>query len=103
LNHKQFQRFVKFPDGFLETAPHYYEQSTSDFKTSGDDVFQSTVRLDFREFGRGAENFSWLQIIAGWNDVEELIEAFAKQGHPKAVRLQRADQLAAAVEALTNN
>ncbi len=91
-----------FPDGHLETAPHYYEQPSSDFKTRpSDDVAQSTVYLDFKKFGRGSENSSWLQIIAGWSNVEELIEAFAKLGHPKAVRLQRAHQLATAVESLT--
>jgi hypothetical protein len=88
----------------LETAPHCYQQPSSDFKTSrSDDATQSTVYLDFEKFGRGSENFSWFRIIAGWDDVEQLIEAFAKLGHPKAVRLRRAHQLAAAVESLTNN
>jgi hypothetical protein len=33
-----------------------------------------------------------------WADVEVFIEAFAKKGHPSALRLERARKLAAAVD-----
>jgi hypothetical protein len=36
----------------------------------------------------------------GWADVEALVAKFAEQGHPKALRLPRADKLAGAVEQL---
>jgi hypothetical protein len=84
---------------------HFYEQECSEFtpSRSSDDVEKSTAHLDFDKFGEGTDNFSWFQIIASWPDVEALIEEFAKLGHPVAVRLQRAEQLATAVESLTKN
>lgn len=81
---------------------HAHEEESSEFyPRRSDDVTQSEIHLDFREFGAGSERFGWFQIVARWRDVEALIDAFAKLGHPAAVRLQRAQQLATAVESLT--
>ncbi len=40
------------------------------------------------------------RVSVGWDDVEGLIAQFAKDGHPGALRLLRADRLASAVEEL---
>ena len=81
---------------------HAHEEESSEFKPrSGDDVAEGEIHLDFKEFGAGSERFGWFQIVASWPDVEALIDAFAKLGHPAAVRLHRAEQLATAVEMLT--
>jgi hypothetical protein len=75
-----------------------YDQSSSAFIVSEDGA-----HVDFREFGQGTERTSSFRIIATWGDVESLIESFAKDGHPEAVRLQRAHQLAATIEALVKD
>jgi hypothetical protein len=80
----------------------HFEQECSQFDPSGgDDVSQSEIHLDFRDYGEGPDQRSWLRIIATWRDVEALIQKFAELGHQSAVRLQRAEQLATAVELLT--
>ncbi|MGD0764377.1 MAG: hypothetical protein ABR929_14545 [Roseiarcus sp.] len=43
------------------------------------------------------------RVSLSWEDVEAIIAAFAKRGHPGALRLQRAEALAAAVGDLINN
>jgi hypothetical protein len=79
-----------------------HEEESSEFNPrSSDVVAQAEIHLDFKQFGAGSENFSWFQIVARWHDVEVLIDAFATLGHPAAVRLHRAEQLATAVESLT--
>jgi hypothetical protein len=86
----------------LRRSPHRpepYEQS-SDFHVSVD---HSEAYVDFRDYGQGDERTSYLQIVTQWEDVQGLIESFAKAGHPQAVRLQLAHQLAAAVEAITKS
>jgi hypothetical protein len=82
-----------------------HERECSKFESlrDGEDACQSMVQLEFQQFGEGSDKFSMFRIIATWDDVEGLIEPFAKVDHPKAVRLQRSDQLAAAVESLTKN
>jgi hypothetical protein len=85
----------------LRRNPHHvvpYDQSSSAFSVSEDEA-----HVDFRDFGEGTERTSYLRIIATWEDVESLIESFAKNGHPEAVRLERAHQLAATIEALVKN
>jgi hypothetical protein len=87
----------------LRRSPHRpepYEQRSSDFHVSGD---RGEAYLDFRDYGQGDERTSYLQIVAQWEDVQGLIESFAKASHPQAMRLQRAHQLAAAVEAIAKS
>jgi hypothetical protein len=54
-------------------------------------------------FGFGTEKTSQLVVALTWRDVEAVIAVFAKMDHPQAVKLERARELATAVENLVKN
>ncbi len=62
------------------------------------DPANKRVSLSFRGFGRGWERKSEFAVNVKWSDVQIAIQAFSKMGHPEAVKLRNALDLARAVE-----
>jgi hypothetical protein len=56
------------------------------------------VRVNFLSFGRGYELKSAFGVNLRWPDVESAIKAFSEMGHPEAVKLRNALDLAKAAE-----
>ena len=52
----------------------------------------------FDRFGGGINPKSDYEVLSEWQDVEELILKFCQAGHPEALKLQAARQLADAVK-----
>ncbi len=86
----------------LSDAMHKWEDDFVEYgiRPNKDDPSEGTAHIDFRKVGSGTDNFSWFQVSLKWADVEALMEAFSKMGHPDARRLARARKLASAVEDL---
>ena len=63
-------------------------------------LFEGSARADFHSFeGQG----SHLMALVSWSDVEALIEFFVKAEHPEALNVNRAVQLASAVQAIVSS
>ena len=56
------------------------------------------VRVNFLSFGRGFERKSAFGVGLTWNDIEAAIKTFSEMGHPKAIELRNAANLAAAAK-----
>lgn len=56
------------------------------------------VRANFLNFGRGYERTSDFGVNLRWPDIEEAIKTFSEMGHPDAIRLRNALNLAKAAE-----
>jgi hypothetical protein len=78
-----------------------HEQEMFDWHADMDD--ENRVCVDFKEFGRGPDNFSYFRASLNWADVEKIIAAFSASNHPNAVRIAKAVRLADAVEDLIRN
>jgi hypothetical protein len=52
----------------------------------------------FFKFGTGAENTFDFRAVVNWEDVEAIVAAFSKVGHPAAIQFERAKKLAAALD-----
>jgi hypothetical protein len=53
----------------------------------------------FNRFGAGAHRKSDYEVLSDWQDIEAIIAKFCEAGHPAAIELDRARQLAKAVKA----
>jgi hypothetical protein len=58
-----------------------------------------TVVACFNRFGAGAHRKSDYEVLSDWQDIEAIIAKFCEAGHPAAIELDRARQLAKAVKA----
>jgi hypothetical protein len=76
-------------------------------KTKTQDVFYNrdntepankSVEIQFRSFGRGYERTSDFGVNMRWQDVETAIKSFSEMGHPEAIKLRNALNLASAAE-----
>jgi len=54
----------------------------------------------FDRFGAGTYRKSDYEVLSNWSDVEEMIAKFCEAGHPGAIALVRARQLAKAVKSV---
>ena len=77
------------------------------YKAKSQDVFHKVdneepafkkVRAQFYSFGRGVERTSDFSVNLRWKDVEAALKSFSEMGHPKAIKLRNALDLANAVE-----
>lgn len=57
-----------------------------------------SLQVTFHSFGQGYERSSAFGIFVRWQDVEAAIQAFSEMGHPDAIRMRNALDLASAVE-----
>jgi hypothetical protein len=81
--------------------PPYEPDPTFDWKElRGESPDESEAYAYFLEYGQGSERTNRFDVLLEWKDVEALIGVFAKMDCPRAVRLERARQLADAVESL---
>ena len=88
-------------DGRDEWADSSEYDSGSPYRGSLDDG--KRVYNHFKKFGSGSQNTSLFRVSLEWSDVEAIIRAFAEMGLAEAVRLERAQNLAGAVEAVAKN
>jgi hypothetical protein len=56
------------------------------------------VKARFDRFGGGSSRKSDFEVLSEWRDVEEMIARFCEAGHPAALELKRARELAEAVK-----
>jgi hypothetical protein len=98
------------PDGGIEVRlkrngpPSYEPAAIFDWKEwRGESPAGPEAFVHFEKYGTGSDNTSSFQVFLTWGDVETLIAVFAKMDCPPAVRLKRANQLAAAVENVIKN
>lgn len=77
------------------------------YKAKSQDVFYNVdntepafkkVQIPFRSFGRGYERTSDFGVNLRWPDVEAAIKAFSEMGHPEAIKLRNALNLANAAQ-----
>ena len=77
------------------------------FKVQARDTFKKVdnpepdhkqVRVNFLSFGRGYERKSAFGVNLRWQDLESAIKAFSEMGHPEAIKLRNALDLAKAAE-----
>jgi hypothetical protein len=62
------------------------------------DPENSTIRVDFKRFGRGTEKRSHFAVQMNWLDVRGFVREFIEMGHSEALHLERILQLAKAIE-----
>ncbi|WP_439399336.1 hypothetical protein ACRQ5Q_18370 [Bradyrhizobium sp. PMVTL-01] len=74
----------------------YKIQSRNEFNKV--DSPDPALRVDFLNFGRGYERKSAFGVNIRWQDVESAIEKFSEMGHPKAIELRNAIDLARAAQ-----
>ena len=93
-----FENYNWHPDGkFLGTSSEEYRASTLHF--DGQQPLQVVVTR-FARFGGGKHRQSDFDVYAEWSDVEKIIEKFCEANHPRALALQEAAKLLAALKAL---
>jgi hypothetical protein len=56
------------------------------------------VQVNFHNFGRGPDRRSVFGVTLRWPDIEAALKAFSDMGHPQAIKLRNALDLANAVE-----
>ncbi|WP_338688885.1 hypothetical protein V5279_24980 [Bradyrhizobium sp. 26S5] len=83
----------------LRYGQSYKVQSRDKFnKIESTGHFPPMVRVNFLDFGRGLDRKSAFGVNLRWQDIESAIKAFSEMGHPDAVKLRNALDLANAVE-----
>jgi hypothetical protein len=68
------------------------------YKIDNTEPTYKRVQVSFHEFGRGFERTSTFGVNLRWNDLEAALKAFSEMGHPEAIRLRNALDLANAAE-----
>lgn len=92
-----FENYNYSADGkYLGQEANYFK--ASELSYSGREPFPVVVAR-FDRFGGGTHRKSDYEVLSEWQDVEELIAKFCDAGHPEAIFLKTARELAAAVEA----
>ncbi|MCP3372516.1 hypothetical protein [Bradyrhizobium cajani] len=83
----------------LRYGKSYKAKSRNEFyKIDNTEPAHKQVRVNFLHFGRGYERTSDFGVNLRWLDVAAAITAFSEMGHPEAIRLRNALDLAKAVE-----
>lgn len=83
----------------LRYGQSYKVQSRDVFnKIDSSGPFPQMVRVNFLNFGRGYERKSAFGVNLRWQDIEAAIKAFSEMGHPEAIKLRNAVDLAKAAE-----
>jgi hypothetical protein len=93
------------PDAFenynMFTGGKYLGQAADYFKCGLDgEPANRVVVAHFNRFGGGQYRKSDYEVLSDWSDVEELIERFCEAGHPSALALREARELAEAIKKL---
>lgn len=60
--------------------------------------FQKKVRVNFLHFGHGSERTSDFGVDLRWRDVMAAIKEFSEMGHPGAIKIRNALDLAKSAE-----
>jgi hypothetical protein len=98
-------RVTPDPFEYDSTPPggKYLGKESDDLKASALKLFSDAPAIPvvvarFDRFGTGTNRKSDYEVLSEWQDVEEMILKFCQAGHPEALRLQAARQLAEAVK-----
>jgi hypothetical protein len=88
-------------------GPNHCHADSDDYSPGstfvGGDDGGDRVYNHFHSFGNGIDNTSSFNVSIEWSDVEAIIRTFFEKGHPEAVRLERARELALAVAGVAQN
>jgi hypothetical protein len=81
----------------------YLAKESDDLKASALKLFSDAPAIPvvvarFGRFEGGTNRRSDYEVLSEWQDVEEMILKFCQAGHPEALKLQAARQLADAVK-----
>ena len=74
------------------------EQETLSWSCS---IEGASIRVD--KFGNGPDRQSDFRVVLTWQDIEEITKGMAAENHEGALRVQRALNVAAAIEDLLEN
>lgn len=80
---------------YLGQAANYLETRPLQFNGEPSVV---TVVACFNRFGGGNYRKSDYEVLSDWEDVEAMIAKFCEAGHPEAIALKKARELARAVK-----
>ena len=77
----------------------YTIKAQDDFHTvDSTEPASKRVQVHFHHFGRGHDRRSVFGVNLRWQDLEAVLKAFSDMGHPRAIKLRNALDLANAVE-----
>jgi hypothetical protein len=92
LDRSSAMKLIRFGQSYLA------RESDSALLIEDSDPQRWKMRRDFRAFGHGEERTSDFAVLLTWSDIHDAIIHFALDGHPEAMKLCRARDLAEAAE-----